>query len=202
MSAFCTNTIFPNQANTWTVFWATVHLGLGLLIGAYHNEDNLPISLWVTPNSHSDYTKCDIFCMVRPILFDSDEDSASSSRLDDKEDQTPSSPPPEFYNDTLSSPQHAIDSIGTNTNQLHKEVSPFQKEYGPEAENCWQELSLDAPGLPPLSPTSTQAPSSPPPEAVCHGHEYHPFLTGLYIVLYNSWLTIFRCDLWWIWQSL
>ena len=133
--------------------------------------------------------------MVRPILFDSDEDSALSSRLDDKEDQTPSSPPPEFYNDTLSSPQHAIDSIGTNTNQLHKEVSPFQKEYGPEAENCWQELSLDAPGLPPLSPTSTQAPSSPPPQAVYHGHEYHPFLTGLYIVLYNSWLTIFRCDL-------
>ena len=24
MSAFCTNTIFPKQANTWTVFWATV----------------------------------------------------------------------------------------------------------------------------------------------------------------------------------
>ena len=79
--------------------------------------------------------------MVRPILFDSDEDSASSSRLDNKEDQTPSSPPPEFHNDTLSSPWHAINSIGTNT-QLHKEVSPFEEEYGPEAENCWQELSL------------------------------------------------------------
>ena len=170
-----------------------LHLGLGLLIGAYCNEDNLPIGLWVTPTSHSDYTKCDIFCMVRPILFNSDEDSASSSGLDNKEDQTPSSLPPEFYNDTLSSPWCAINSIGTNTNQLHK-FSPFQEEYGPEAENCWQEPSLDVPGLPPLSPTSTQAPSSPPPQAVHHGHEYHPFLTGLYIVLYNSWLTIFRCD--------
>lgn len=57
-------------------------------------------------------------------------------------------------------------------------VGFFEDEY--DAGNSWQEPSLDAPGLPPLSPTSSEGLSSPPPgpSRVRHGHEYHPFLTG------------------------
>ena len=33
MSAFCTNTIFPKQVNTWTVFWATVLLNADIIQG-------------------------------------------------------------------------------------------------------------------------------------------------------------------------